>query len=62
MRVILQLRQQIAGLVKSRSRFVPDILVTGSGDATSAGIMGFLREFQRQGCPGSHPAPGEAPQ
>jgi len=38
----------VAELVKSGSRFVPDILVTGSGgDATSAGIMGFLREFQR---------------
>ena len=37
----------VSELVKSRSRFVPDILVTGSGDATSAGLMGFLREFQR---------------
>src|SRR5688500_13502475 len=40
----------VSELVKSPSRFVPDILVTGSdGGATSAGIMGFLREFQRQG-------------
>jgi hypothetical protein len=39
----------VSELVKSGSRFVPDILVTGTGaDATSAGIMGFLREFQRQ--------------
>ena len=53
----------VSELVKSQSRFVPDILVTGSGDATSAGIMGFLREFQRQGSAGSQPAPrGEAPQ
>ena len=53
----------VSELVKSQSRFVPDILVTGSGDATSAGIMGFLREFQRRGSAGSHPAPrGEAPQ
>ena len=40
----------VAELVKSGSRFVPDILVTGNGgDAASAGIMGFLREYQRQG-------------
>jgi hypothetical protein len=53
----------VSELVKSQSRFVPDILVTGSGDATSAGIMGFLREFQRQGSAGSHATPrGEAPQ
>ena len=41
----------ISELVKSASRFVPDILVTGtngSGDVMSAGVMGFLREFQRQ--------------
>jgi hypothetical protein len=39
----------VTELVKSGNRFVPDILVTGNGaDATSAGIMGFLREFQRQ--------------
>jgi len=53
----------VSELVKSRSRFVPDILVTGSGgDATSAGIMGFLREFQRQGAAGSHPPGDTAPQ
>ena len=53
----------VSELVKSQSRFVPDILVTGSGDATSAGIMGFLREFQRQGSAGSQATPrGEAPQ
>ena len=53
----------VSELVKSHSRFVPDIMVTGSGDATSAGIMGFLREFQRRGSAGSQPAPrGEAPQ
>jgi regulator of protease activity HflC (stomatin/prohibitin superfamily) len=40
----------VSELVKSPQRFVPDILVTGNGsDATSAGIMGFLREFQRRG-------------
>jgi regulator of protease activity HflC (stomatin/prohibitin superfamily) len=41
----------ISELAKGSSRFVPDILVNGaggSGDALSAGIMGFLREFQRQ--------------
>ncbi|HET7698650.1 MAG TPA: SPFH domain-containing protein [Vicinamibacterales bacterium] len=38
----------VAELVKSPSRFVPDIMVTGSGDALSAGVMGFLREFQRR--------------
>jgi len=37
--------------------------VTGSGgDATSAGIMGFLREFQRQGAAGSLPKGGTPPQ
>ena len=47
----------VSELVKSRSRFVPDILVTGSGgDATSAGIMGFLREFQRRAPAGVAPA------
>jgi len=51
----------VSELVKSQSRFVPDILVAGSGsDATSAGIMGFLREFQRRGAvrsdPGSTPS------
>jgi regulator of protease activity HflC (stomatin/prohibitin superfamily) len=39
----------ISDLVKSASRFVPDILVTGNGgDTLSAGVMGFLREFQKQ--------------
>ena len=41
----------IAELVKSGTRFVPDILVSGtngSGDAMTAGVLGFLREFQRQ--------------
>ena len=52
----------VSELVKSQSRFVPDILVTGGGDAASAGIMGFLREFQRQGSPGAHPVRGGAPQ
>jgi regulator of protease activity HflC (stomatin/prohibitin superfamily) len=53
----------VSELVKSRSRFVPDILVTGSGgDATSAGIMGFLREFQRQASVDSHPVRDTAPQ
>jgi regulator of protease activity HflC (stomatin/prohibitin superfamily) len=53
----------VSELIKSQSRFVPDILVTGSGDATSAGIMGFLREFQRQGSAQSQAAPrGEVPQ
>jgi regulator of protease activity HflC (stomatin/prohibitin superfamily) len=52
----------VSELVKSKSRFVPDIVVTGSGsDATSAGIMGFLREFQRQGAARPHPV-GAAPQ
>jgi regulator of protease activity HflC (stomatin/prohibitin superfamily) len=48
----------ISELSKSPNRFVPDILVTGSNGvsgATSAGIMGFLREFQRQ-----HSAPPRA--
>ena len=48
----------ISELVKSANRFVPDILVTGSngaGGAMSAGVMGFLREFQRQ-----HNAPPRA--
>jgi hypothetical protein len=48
----------VSELIKSSNRFVPDILVTGNGDASSAGIMGFLREFQRHG----HSARGEAPQ
>jgi regulator of protease activity HflC (stomatin/prohibitin superfamily) len=41
----------ISELVKSPSRFVPDIVVNGnggSGDTLSAGIMGFLREFERR--------------
>jgi regulator of protease activity HflC (stomatin/prohibitin superfamily) len=41
----------ISELAKSTNRFVPDILVTGSNGvsgAMSAGVMGFLREFQRQ--------------
>ena len=41
----------ISALVKSANRFVPDIPVTGSngvGGAMSAGVMGFLRGFQRQ--------------
>jgi len=41
----------VSELAKSTNRIVPDILVTGSdgaGGAMSAGIMGFLREFQRQ--------------
>ena len=50
----------VSELVKSENRFVPDILVTGGGDATSAGIMGFLREFQRHGSAGS--VRGAAPQ
>ncbi|MGB2714255.1 MAG: SPFH domain-containing protein [Vicinamibacterales bacterium] len=40
----------ISELVKSANRFVPDILVTGSNasaGAISAGVMGFLRAFQR---------------
>ena len=53
----------VSELVKSQSRFVPDILVTGSGgDATSAGIMGFLREFQRQASVKSHPVRDTTPQ
>jgi hypothetical protein len=53
----------VSELVKSGSRFVPDILVTGNGgDATSAGIMGFLREFKRQTPAEPHPARGTAPQ
>jgi hypothetical protein len=36
---------------------VPDILVAGSGgDAISASVMGFLREFQRRQ-PGVPPRP-----
>jgi hypothetical protein len=51
----------VSELVKSGSRFVPDILVTGNGgDATSAGIMGFLREFKRQTPAEPHPARGTA--
>jgi hypothetical protein len=41
----------ISELAKSGNRFVPDILVTspnGASGAISAGVMGFLREFQRQ--------------
>jgi regulator of protease activity HflC (stomatin/prohibitin superfamily) len=41
----------ISELIKSPNRFVPDILVTGGaggGDALSAGVMGFLHEFQRK--------------
>jgi hypothetical protein len=41
----------ISELAKGTNRIVPDILVTGSdgaGGAMSAGVMGFLREFQRQ--------------
>jgi len=48
----------ISELAKSTTRFVPDVLVTGSngvGGAMSAGVMGFLREFQRQ-----HSAPPPA--
>jgi SPFH domain/Band 7 family protein len=48
----------ISELAKSPNRFVPDILVTGStgvSGAMSAGIMGFLRDFQRQ-----HSAPPRA--
>jgi hypothetical protein len=48
----------ISELAKSPNRFVPDILVTGAngvGGAMSAGIMGFLRDFQRQ-----HSAPPRA--
>jgi hypothetical protein len=48
----------VSELAKSTNRFVPDILVTGSngsGDAMSAGVMGLLREFQRQ-----HSAPPRA--
>jgi regulator of protease activity HflC (stomatin/prohibitin superfamily) len=39
----------ISELVKSANRFVPEILVNGangSADVMSAGVMGFLREFQ----------------
>ena len=38
-------------VAKSTNPIVPDILVTGAdgaGGAMSAGVMGFLREFQRQ--------------
>jgi len=41
----------VSELAKSANRFVPDILVNGSNgasDALSGGVMGFLREFQRQ--------------
>ena len=41
----------VSELAKSANRFVPDILVSssnGSSDALSAGVMGFLRQFQRQ--------------
>ena len=46
----------VSELAKSANRFVPDILVNGSNgasDALSAGVMGFLREFQHQR--GGHP-------
>ena len=52
----------VSELVKSQTRFVPDILVNGGGDAMSAGIMGFLREFQRHGAVRPHPPGGSAPQ
>ena len=45
----------VSELSKSVTRFVPDILVNGnggSGDAVSAGVLGFLRDFRRQ-----HPVP-----
>ena len=48
----------VSELAKSANRFVPDILVNGPNgpsDALSAGVMGFLREFQRQ-----HRAPPRA--
>jgi len=42
----------ISELAKSANRFVPDILVNGngngSGDAISAGVLGFLRDFKRK--------------
>jgi regulator of protease activity HflC (stomatin/prohibitin superfamily) len=44
----------VSELAKSGNRFVPDILVTGtngSGEAMSAGIMGFLREFRQHHTP-----------
>jgi hypothetical protein len=40
----------VNALVTSPQRFVPDILVqgsNGSGDALTAGVLGFLREFNR---------------
>jgi hypothetical protein len=49
----------ISELAKSANRFVPDIMVTGSNgssDAISAGVMGFLREFQRRQQSGAPPA------
>jgi hypothetical protein len=52
----------VSELAKSANRFVPDILVTGtngSSDAISAGVMGFLHEFQRRhtsAAPGMKPA------
>jgi hypothetical protein len=48
----------VSELAKSTNRFVPDILVTGSNGVSgsmSAGVLGFLREFQRQ-----HSAPPRA--
>lgn len=45
----------VSELARSTNRFVPDILVNGSdgaGGAMSAGVMGFLREFQRVKAPG----------
>jgi len=41
----------VSELSKSVTRFVPDILVNGnngSGDAISAGVLGFLRDFKRK--------------
>lgn len=51
----------VSELSKGANRFVPDILVNGSngsGDAISAGVLGFLRDFTRKeaGTPGG-PAP-----
>jgi hypothetical protein len=41
----------VSELSKGANRFVPDILVNGSngsGDAISAGVLGFLRDFTRK--------------
>jgi hypothetical protein len=49
----------VSELAKGANRFVPDILVTGSNDssgAISAGVMGLLREYQRQRTGPSSPA------